>query len=49
MTIIVWAVVAYLVIGALVAVVLSQTPYSDAGWLRIALLWPLFVYAFLFG
>lgn len=48
-----WTAVAvgtYLAIGVVVTVVLlSQTPYSDNGWLWLVLLWPLFVYAIFFG
>jgi len=29
--------------------VLSQTPYSDTGWLYTTMLWPLFFFALLRG
>jgi hypothetical protein len=45
--ILLWVVGVYLVIGAVVAWILSETPYSGNGWLIIILLWPVFVWAFL--
>lgn len=44
----VWVLIAlgaYFAIGALIATILMQTPYSENGWLQIMLLWPLYVLA----
>lgn len=42
------AFIAYLTIGILVTWMLSQTPYSDNGWIETALLWPVYLFVFLF-
>ncbi len=47
MTIFLWSLAGYLAIGIFVTWLLSQTPYSDNGWLWMTLLWPLFVWSIL--
>lgn len=47
--IILWCLGAYVLIGIGVTVLLSQTPYSYNGWVQTTLLWPLFLYALLWG
>lgn len=49
MTIFLWCVAAYVALGIGTAMLLSQTPYSDNGWLVIIALWPLFLFGLLFG
>ena len=49
MEIAIWCLGIYLVIGVLVTFVLSQTPYADNAWWLTTLLWPLFVWAFIFN
>lgn len=47
-----WVVIAvgiYLAIGVVVAVAASQSPWGADGWLWTMFLWPLLVYAILFG
>ncbi len=43
MEIVLWCIGGYLAIGVLMTMLLSQTPYSDNGWIITTLLWPLFV------
>jgi len=47
MRIFLWSLAGYLAIGIFVTWLLSQTPYSDNGWLWMTLLWPLFVWSIL--
>jgi hypothetical protein len=42
-------VVVYVIVGALFAGMLNQTPYSDNGWLVNGLFWPLYLWAILRG
>lgn len=49
MQIALWFAAGYLVLGILMTVVLSQTPYSDNAWWLTTLLWPLFLFALIFG
>ena len=35
----------YLALGIGTTVLLSQSPYSDNGWIKLTLLWPVYLWA----
>lgn len=47
-TILFWIAVAYLAVGVVMTIILSQTPYAENSWIASTLFWPLF-FVFMFS